>query len=326
MEKIRWGILGTGGIARQFAEGLTAVADAELVAVGSREQQTAVAFAKRYNVAHAHASYQALAADADVDVVYIATPHVFHMENCLLCLEHGKAILCEKPFTINQKQAQTVFEMAAKKKLFVMEAMWSLFFPAMEKVRQLLADGAIGQVKLLTADFGFRTAFDAHSRTFAPELGGGALLDVGIYPLALAQMVLGAPSTIHSLADIGRTGVDEQAGLLLGYGQGQMALLHTAVRTETVQEATILGTDGRLTIHTPWWRPTTVTLKRAGHQPERLYLPYEGNGYNYEATAVGQSLRAGQIEHPLMPWETTLALQATMDAIRAQWGLRYPGE
>lgn len=326
MKTIRWGILGTGGIARQFAEGLALVPAAELAAVGSREHSTAVAFATHYHIPRAHASYQALAADPDIDVVYIATPHVFHMENSLLCLEHGKAILCEKPFTINQKQAQTVFEMAAQKQLFVMEAMWSIFFPAMEKVRQLVTEGAIGQLKLLTADFGFRTAFDPHSRTFSPDLGGGALLDVGIYPLALAQMLLGAPQQIHSLAQMSPTGVDEQAAMLLGYEGGAMALLHTAVRTETEQAATLLGSHGRLKIHAPWWRPSRITLTQPGREPQTFHLPFEGNGYNYEATAVGECLRQGQTEHPLMPWQATLQLQQTMDTIRNQWGLRYPGE
>lgn len=326
MNKIRWGILGTGVIARKFAEGLAVLPEAELVAVGSRSEATAVAFATTYNIPHSHSSYEALAADQAVDVVYIATPHVFHMENCLLCLEYDKAVLCEKPFTINQQQAETVFNLAREKNLFVMEAMWTYFLPAISKVRQLIADGVIGEVCMITADFGYRTQFEANGRHFSAALGGGALLDVGIYPLALAQLLLGTPSEIRSLAQLGQSGVDEQAALILGYAQGELALLHTAVRTETVQEAVIMGSDGRLKIHTPWWAPNQISLSRPGHDEQLIEVPFAGNGYNYEATAVMECLRDGRLEHPLMPWHTTLALQATMDTIRAQWGLRYPME
>jgi predicted dehydrogenase len=157
-------------------------------------------------------------------------------------------------------------------------------------------------------------------------LGGGALLDVGIYPLALAQMVLGPPAYTSSQAHLGETGIDEQAAVILGYPGGELAVLHTAVRTETAQEAVIMGTEGRIKIHAPWWKPARLTLAQPGQPDQEIDVPFEGNGYNYEATAVMQCLRAGEREHALMPWSTTLALLETMDTIRAQWGLRYPGE
>jgi predicted dehydrogenase len=326
MNKIRWGILGTGNIAAQFARGLAVLPEAELVAVGSRAEGTAVTFAQQFNIPHARATYESLAQDVQVDVIYVATPHVFHMENSLLCLEQGKAVLCEKPFAINKQQAERVFTAAHDKGLFVMEAMWTYFLPAMVKVRQLLAEEAIGEVRMLTADFGFRTSINAESRLFDPALGGGALLDVGIYPLALAQMIFGSPTEIRSLAHLGETGIDEQAAVILGYGGGELALLHTAVRTESPQEAIIMGTDGRIKIHAPWWMPSRLTLTQPGRPDQELEVSFLGNGYNYEATAVMESLRAGQTEHPLMPWATTLALLETMDTIRGQWGLRYPGE
>lgn len=325
-DKIRWGILGTGVIARKFAEGLAVLPDAVLTAVGSRDEHTAAAFASQYHVPHAYASYEALAQDQDVDVIYIATPHVFHMENSLLCLQQGKAVLCEKPFTMNRRQAEAVFALAEAQKLFVMEAMWTYFLPALTMVRQLLQDGVIGEPRLLTADFGYRTAIDPHGRHFSPALGGGALLDVGIYPLALAQLVFGAPSQITGLAHLGETGVDEQAGVILGYDKGELALLHTAVRTETPQEAVIMGTDGRVKIHFPWWHSARLTLSQSGQPDREIDVPYVGNGYNYEAAAVMDCLRQGQTQHPLMPWTTTLVLQDTMDKIRAQWGLRYPAD
>lgn len=325
-DKIRWGILGTGVIARKFAEGLAVLTDAALTAVGSRDERTATAFATEYHVPHAHASYEALAENPEVDVIYIATPHVFHMENSLLCLQHGKAVLCEKPFTMNRQQAEAVFALAETKGLFVMEAMWTYFLPAITMVRQLLQEGVIGQVRMLTADFGYRTAMNPYGRHFAPALGGGALLDVGIYPLALAHMVFGVPTQITGMAHLGETGVDEQAAIILGYEGGELALLHTAARTETVQEAVIMGTDGRIKIHFPWWQPTRLTLTQPGQAGQEIELPFLGNGYNYEAAAVMDCLRSNKTQHPLMPWSTTLALQETMDNIRAQWGLRYPAD
>ncbi|MCL4265853.1 MAG: Gfo/Idh/MocA family oxidoreductase [Anaerolineae bacterium] len=325
-DKIRWGILGTGIIARKFADGLAVLPDAVLTAVGSREERTATNFAAQYAVPQAHASYEALAQDPTVDVIYIATPHVFHLENSLLCLEQGKAVLCEKPFTMNRRQAEAIFSLAEAKGLFVMEAMWTYFLPAVTMVRQLLQDGVIGEVRMLTADFGYRAAIDPHGRHFSPALGGGALLDVGIYPLALAHMIFGPPTQITSMAHLGETGVDEQAAIILGYEKGELALLHTAVRTETVQEAVIMGTNGRLKIHFPWWQPTRLTLTQPGQADQLIELPFTGNGYNYEATAVMDCLRSGKTQHPLMPWATTLALQDTMDKIRTQWELRYPAD
>jgi dihydrodiol dehydrogenase / D-xylose 1-dehydrogenase (NADP) len=325
-DKIRCGILGTGRIARQFAQGLTVLPDAELVAVGSRAQGTADAFGKELGVPHRHASYRALAEDPDVDVVYVATPHSLHRENCILCLEAGKAVLCEKPLTINAAEAEEVITLARDKRLFLMEAMWTRFFPAIEKTRQLLADGAIGEVRMISAGFGFRAPFDPQQRLFNPALGGGALLDVGIYPISLSSMVLGPPSRAVSLAHLGQTGVDEQAAIVLGYDQGQLAVLNTAVRTKTPQEAFILGTEGQIRIHTPWWRPDTLTLSTKGRKDKRLRFRLKGNGYNYEAAAAMECLRLGKLESEVMPLDETLTIMQTMDGIRAQWGLRYPME
>jgi predicted dehydrogenase len=325
-KKIRWGILGTGRIAGEFAQGLSVLADAELVAVGSRTQEAANLFADKFNVARRHASYEALANDAEVEVIYISTPHSLHAENTLLCLQAGKAVLCEKPFAINAAQTQQMVDLARQKKLFLMEAMWTRFLPVLVKVRELLAQGAIGQVRMLAADFGFRTDFNPQGRLFNPDLGGGALLDVGIYPVALASMVLGAPNRITGLAHLGQTGVDEESAFILGYPQGQLAVLYTAVRTSTPQEATLMGDKGQLRIHSPWWKPTKLTLAVAG-QPEQVFdLPFSGNGYNYEAEEVGRCLRAGKLESDLIPLNETLSMMQTLDELRRQWGLKYPME
>jgi predicted dehydrogenase len=325
-DKIRWGILSTGWIANKFAQGLSVLPDAELVAVGSRAQATADVFGDEFNVPHRHASYEALAADPDVDVVYIGTPHPFHKENSLLCLQAGKPVLCEKPFTINAGEAEEVIALAREKGLFLMEAMWSRYIPIIVKLRALLAEGAIGEVRALTADLGFRREVDPQSRLFNPELGGGALLDVGIYPISFASMVLGTPSRIASLARLGQTGVDELAGIVLGYDEGQMAILHTALQVDTAVEATVMGTKGRIRVHSPWFYGTTLTLSREEHKDKVISLPYEGNGYNFEAAEVNERLHEGKQESDVMPLDETLAIMQTMDAIRAQWGFKYPME
>ena len=324
-DKIRWGILATGTIAQKFATGLSVLPDAELVAVGSRSEASAAAFAHQFSIPHVHSSYEALAHDPDVDVIYVATPHSYHKENSLLCLEAGKAVLCEKPFAINAQEAAAVINFAREKGLFLMEAMWTRFLPALVKVRQLISDGTIGEPRMLQADFGYRTGFNPTARHFAPELGGGALLDVGIYPLSLASMLWGKPTHIGSAVHLGETGVDEQAAAVLSYPSGAIALISTAIRTNTPHEAWIMGTEGRIKIHAPWWVGTTLTLVTDG-QEQIIEAPMVGNGYNYEAAAVMNSLRSSQTEHPLMPLDETLALMQTMDKIRAQWGLRYPGE
>ena len=332
---IRWGILGTGSIAKHFAKGLSVLPDAELIAVGSRSQASADLFATIFNIPHRHATYEALAQDPEVDVIYIATPHSLHKKNSILCLQNGKAVLCEKPFMINAAEAKEVITFAREKKLFLMEAMWTRFFPLMVKLRELVGayrhgarptGGAIGDVRMITADFGFRTRFKPKSRLFDPNLGGGALLDLGIYPLSLASMLLGPPTRINSMAHLGQTGVDEQAAVILGYEEGQLAILHTATRTKTPQEAILMGTDGQIRIEAPWWRPASMTLSRPWRPDKVMKIAYEGNGYNYQAAEVMNCLRAGKLESDIMPLDETLSIMHTMDKIRAQWGMTYPME
>ena len=326
MDKIRWGILGTGGIAKTFAQGLAVLPDAELVAVGSRSQAAADAFGDAFDVPHRHASYAALAEDPDVDVVYVATPHSLHRDNSILCLQAGKAVLCEKPFAINTVEAEEVIALARKNGRFLMEAMWTRFLPVVERARRLLAEGAVGEVRMISVDFGFRAPLDPHSRLFDPHLGGGALLDVGVYCVSLASMVFGPPARIASMAHLGQTGVDEQAAVILGYDGGQLAVLTAAIRTNTPQEALLLGTEGQIRIYSPWWRPTTLTLSIQGQEDEVMHFPFEGNGYNYEIAEVMRCLRAGRSESDVLPLDETMAIMRTMDQIRAQWGLRYPME
>lgn len=324
---IRWGILGTGSIARKFAAGLTALTDAELVAVGSRRAEKADEFADEFAGPRRHGSYAALADDPDVDAIYVATPHTLHKDNTLLCLRAGKAVLCEKPFAVNAADAREMVAVARQEGRFLMEAMWTRFLPAVAKVRELLAQGAIGETRLLRADFCFRAGWNPEGRLLNPALAGGGLLDVGVYTVSLASMVFGAqPSRIASLAHIGETGVDEQAAMVLAYDAGQLATLTCAVRVSTPHEAQIFGTEGSLRIHRPFWHATELTVNAAGKEPQHLELPYPGNGYTCEAAEVGRCLREGELESPVMPLDETLAILDTLDQIRAQWGLRYPTE
>lgn len=322
----RWGILGTGNIAKQFARGLAAVPDAKLVAVGSRSAASATAFATEFNCEHAFASYSELAADPMVDAIYIASPHPGHQEHALLCLDHGKAVLCEKPFTVNLAEARTVVAKAKRKRLFCMEAMWTRFLPATVQVRKWLQEKAIGEVRLMTADFGFRCGWDPASRLLDPALAGGALLDVGCYTLAYARMVFGTdPRRLQAAAAIGTTKVDEQIALLAQYPGGAMACLTAAVRTSTNHDVWIYGTEGR--IHVPgFWHARTATLHRDGQKPLTAEPAFVGNGYNYQAQEVAACVRAGKNESDVVPLFETLAIMKTMDEARQQIGLRYPME
>jgi predicted dehydrogenase len=326
MENVRWGIIATGAVAREFAEGLSSVPGAELAAVGSRSREAADRFGDAFGVLGRHSSYEGLAQDPGVDVVYIATPHTLHRDNTLLCLNAGKAVLCEKAFAINANEAQEMVARARLKKLFLMEAMWNRFHPVVLEFRRLVEDGAIGEPRLLVADFGLGAPFDPRSRLFDPALGGGALLDLGVYPLALASLLFGHPSRVSSQARLGTTGVDERAGIVLGYDDGRLAVLHTSLREKTPSEASLFGDRGSLRLHGPIFRPTAVTLSRPGHDDERIEPVVEGNAYNYEAMEVMRCLAAGLTESPSMTLDESLSILRTMDDLRASWGLRYPGE
>ena len=326
MEPIRWGIMGTGRIAGDFATGLAELPDAILSAVGSRTAESAARFADRFGVPRRHASYEALIADPEIDVVYVGVPHPLHHPLTRACLEAGKPVLVEKPFTINAAEAAELIELARARRLFLMEAMWTRFLPLMERFRALVAAGAIGEPRLLLADFGFRHGGGPQHRLFDLALGGGALLDVGVYLVSLASWLFGAPDRLAGLSHLGPTGADEQSAVVLGFPAGQLAQLTAAVRTDTPQEVTLAGTEGTIRIHPLWWKPTRLTLSRPGQAEETIELPFQGIGYNYEAAEVARCLRAGLLESPIMPLAETLAIMRTLDALRAQWGVRYPTE
>lgn len=322
--KIRWGILGTGHIANTFATAIASLDDAVVQAVGSRSQESVDQFADTYGIPNRHATYAALAADPEVDAVYIATLNSLHQDNTIMCLEAGKAVLCEKPFTINRAQAEQVIAVARREKRFLMEALWTRFMPALQQAMTWIDEGAIGEVRMVQANFGFR--YDA-APLFDPELGGGSLLDVGIYPITLAHMAFRqAPTQIRSLPYLGRNGVDEQAAYILGYDGGGLALLGSAIQTKSPYDGYIMGTDGMIVIHDSFWNASKVSLERPEQATITKDFPLHCNGYEYEAMEVNRCLREGKLESDIMPLQTTLDILEVMDNIRLQWGLRYPME
>jgi predicted dehydrogenase len=330
-ERFRWGIAGTGGIASVFAEDLARLPDAELVAVGSRSQASADAFGDRFGIAHRHEGYEALAADPDVDAVYVAVPHVGHCETALTAIAAGKAVLVEKPFTVNEAEARRMVEAARAAGTFLMEAMWVRFLPHFAKVRELVAQGRIGEIRSVIADRGSILSTDPTHRVLAPELGGGALLDLGVYPVSFVSMLLGEPDRVKALALPAVTGVDAQTSLLLGHRGGAHALITTALDAESANAASITGTKGRIDVPHVWHRTSPVILTHYGADgmadgAETFEFTHEGNGLRHQAAEVGRCVRAGLTQSPVIPLDETLAVMRTMDAARRRFGLRYPGE
>ena len=324
---IRWGILGPGGIAHAFARDLPQAENARLVAVASRSKARAEAFGAEYGLDPARCleGYAALAADPEVDAVYVATPHPMHFEDTLLCLRSGKAVLCEKPLTLNAGQAQTLVDTAREAGTLLVEAMWTRWIPAVARARELVRAGTIGEVQLVTASFGIHADHDPQHRLFNPALGGGALLDLGVYPVSFASMILGDPETVQASGHLTPEGVDDQVGLLLGHSGGRLAVLTCASRTETRHEAIIYGSAGHIEVGPPFFHARQLTLSRAGQEPEVMSFPFEG-GYQFEANEVGRLLRAGATESEVMPLNESVAVMRTLDRARAQLGVQYPGE
>lgn len=323
----RWGILSTGRIAGLFATGLASAPGAELVAVGSRSRESADRFGDQFGIPRRHASYADLAADPEVDVIYVATPHPAHKEATLTCIAAGKNVLCEKPFALNVGEATAMVEAARARGVFLMEAMWTRFRPAMVKVREVLDSGVIGDVSLVTANIGWKSEFDPQFRLYAPELGGGALLDGGVYPLSFVSMVLGASSEVTGVAALGKTGVDEQEAISLLHPSGAVGCVGVTIRANPISVATIVGSSGRILIDHDFHKPTSFTVFVDGTEPERFDYPLdEGNGYQFEAIHVMECLAQGLTESPVMPLDESLSIMRTMDTLRQQWGVRYPQE
>jgi predicted dehydrogenase len=326
-DTIRWGIIGTGKIAASFAGDLALLDDTTLVAVGSRRDSTAAEFADRFDIPHRHATYDALVADPDVDVVYVSTPHPGHHAAALLAIAAGKAVLVEKPFTLNVSEANALVAAARSNGTFLMEAMWTRFLPHMRRIRELLTSGVLGDIRTVTADHGQRfLPPDPTSRLYDPALGGGALLDLGIYPVSFASYVLGTPDRVTAVSDPTTTGVDAQTSIVLQYAGGRHAVLTTTLGASTANVATIVGTEGRIEIDRTWYQPTSFTMTLQSGEVERFEEPRVGHGLRFEAAEVGRCLREGRLESDVMPLDETRSIMATLDEVRRQIGLGYPGE
>ncbi|EFC83926.1 Gfo/Idh/MocA family protein [Parafrankia sp. EUN1f] len=337
---LRWGIAGTGAIARGFADALGRLPGAELVAVGSRGRATADEFGEKYGITphRRYGSYESLAADDDIDIVYVASPHSHHHEHTLLFLESGHGVLCEKPFALNAGQAAEMVATARARGRFLMEAMWSRFLPAYVRLRELVTAGEIGTVLSVEGDFGFRLPMDPTHRLFDPTLGGGALLDLGVYPVSLASMLLGEPSRVAAFGQLGETGVDEHLAVVTSYDSGAFAVAKASLRANLACAGRVTGTAGSMELPAFMHCPDELVVQRAG-TTERLHLPAArdgdggdgaaetaGGGLHHQARHVHERLSSGHLDSDVMPLDETVAIMRTLDAARAQLGVRYPAD
>lgn len=323
MGTVRWGIVGPGRIAAHVAADFPLVPDAELVAVASRSRQRAAAFASEHSIARAHGSYRDIVADPEVDVLYIATPHPQHHAIALAALRAGKAVLVERAFTATVDGAVNIIDTARAAGVFAMEAMWTRFQPAVVAARQLIADGAVGEVRQVQADLGVDRAYDPTDRLFDPAKGGGAMLDLGVYVVSFAQYFLGTPDTVTATGSLAPTGVDAEVGLLLGYLDGRSAALQVSLRNPTPGQARIFGTGGWIDVLPRFHHPQTIVLHRSGAEPETITRPPTGGGYAHELIEVTECLLAGRTESAVMPLADTLAVQTVLNTGCEQLGVRH---
>ncbi|MFE0452303.1 Gfo/Idh/MocA family protein [Streptomyces sp. NPDC058914] len=328
-DSVRWGILATGGIAGAFTADLIDLPDAEVVAVASRTETSAQAFAERFGIPRAYGDWEQLAWDEDIDVVYVATPHAAHRTAAGLCLKAGRNVLCEKPFTLNVREAEELVALARDNGRFLMEAMWMYCNPLIRRLKSLIDDGAIGEVRTVQADFGLEGPFPPSHRLRDPAQGGGALLDLGVYPVSFAHLLLGEPTGVSAQAVLSPEGVDLQTAAALSWESGALAALHCSVVGGTGTSASVTGSRGRIDIPSGFFHPDLLVLHRAGRDPEEFAAdPADGprTTFRHEAREVMRAIRAGETESPLVPLDGTLAVMRTLDTIRKGIGVRYPGE
>lgn len=322
---IRWGLLGAGGIAAAFADAVREHTRAQLVAVGSRNRDRAERFATAHGIPTTHVGYRQLVEDPQVDAIYVATPHSEHREHALLAIRAGKHVLVEKSFTRNVAEAQEVFAAAREAGVFVMEAMWTRFLPHVAALHQVIDAGEIGEIVNLSADHGQAFTFDPASRLFAPELAGGALLDLGVYPVSFAHDFLGAPDAVHAVGALTETGVDGQVSIVLSYGDRAQATLSTTLWSRTPTVALISGTEGHIHVAGSFYTPTSFRVQRTDGRVWTFDQPGT-KGLQFEAAEVARRVAAGDVESPRLTWDDTLAVMTTMDEVRRQVGVVYPGE
>jgi len=327
MNKIKWGILGSGNISSKFATALNSLEDAEIVGVAAREMKRAEEFCEQYHGKNAYDNYEELAKNPDIQVIYIGTLHPYHYEHAKLCIEHGKAVLCEKPFTLNEKTSKDLMDLAKKQKVFLMEAMWTKFMPTTKKVKEWITNGKIGNVKYIKGAFGFQREYDETGRLFQLEKGGGALLDLGIYPITYAIYMLGKlPKKIQSSVIIGRGKTDEVNTLLMKFEDGAFANLMSASTVALGKDVEIIGDKGKILVPNFWSATSAILMDIDDNEIERFEELYQTNGYEYEAMEVMECIRQGKLESDVVPHKDTLDIMKIMDSLRNEWGILYPGE
>lgn len=322
---IRWGILGAGKIANKFASDLRWVEDAALTAIGSQDKLKGEEFAKTHNIPIVFNSYEALVSSKEVDVIYVATPHGFHHKHVMLCLDHGKAVLCEKAFALNSRQVKEMIELATRKKIFLMEAFWTKFIPQYEMVKTMIDRGDIGEIKFIQADFGFKAPSPLAQRLYDPQLGGGSLLDIGIYPVFFALSLLGQPVELNSIMSSYSSGVDEQIVVNMKFANGALAVLSSTFAADTPTEALIAGTEGRIHMRNRFHNPVGhIEYVKGRDEVQQINVRREeGFGYQFEARHVGDCLRKGLTQSPVFSLQDSLLLIETLDKIRKSAGIRY---
>lgn len=326
---VRWGIVSTGKIATAFVEDLALLEECEVAAVGARRQESADAFARRHGIERAYGDYRSLVADPDVDVVYVGTPHALHREHVELAFEAGKPVLCEKAFTLTAAETEHLVALAREQGLFLMEAMWMRCNPLVRRLQQLLATGALGEVRQVRADLGFRVDQPPTDRLLDPALGGGVLLDMGIYPLTFAQLFLGDPSDVAAVASLSQAGVDLDLSLGLGYPTGAVASLTASMTAWSPRTASIATDRGRLDLAAPFHHPSAATWTSYDDgpaEPREIREARLGVGYTHEALEVVRCLRNGETESPLVPLDDTVSMMRLMDRIRTRIGVRYAAD
>lgn len=320
---INWGIIGLGKIANKFAEDLLLSETSALYGVASRDIEKAKAFGEKYDSVKYFGSYEELASDPEIDVVYIATPHSFHFSQTMMCLKKGKAVLCEKPLGLDQNEVKAMLNEAKSRKLFLMEALWTRFIPATEKLLELLNEKVIGEINFIRADFGFKGDFPIESRVYNKKLGAGSLLDIGIYPVYISLLTLGMPTDIKVMARMAQTGVDSYCGMLFNYANSAKANLESTIEADTPIEAYIYGSEGHLKLHSRFHHTEKISLYKNEELIESFEIPYKGNGYYHEIEEVNNCLLNNEIESAKLPHSTSLNLIKLIDRVKDEMGLRY---
>jgi len=322
-DKVRWGVMGLGKIAHKFVHDLQLSNKAILQGVASRDLAKAREFSLKYPSVHHYGSYEELASDPSIDVIYVATPHVFHFENTMMCLQHGKSVLCEKPMGMNAKEVATMIAEAKRRNLFLMEGMWTRFIPAIEKLIELLDKKVIGDLISVHADFGFKGDFNLQGRVYNKSLGGGALLDIGIYPIYLSLLVFGVPGTVKAMARMMETDVDSFCAMLFDYNNAGKAVLECTLEAETPTEAFIYGSTGSLKLHNRFHHTQRISWYQGKEVKEVFEIPYDGNGYGYEIEEANKCVKNKWTESKKLPHQMSLDLASVMERVRGEIGLVY---